>query len=83
MGDVSNLNIKRSDEAEDSNLATVADRLEEALEDSQDGRYTKCVIVLYEEKDGRFYISSRFAGCSKLEARGLLLTEIEDELRGG
>ena len=81
MGNVSNLNIERSNAAGDSKLASVSDRLEEALKDSRGGEFTKCLIVLYHEEDDRFYIDTRYAGCTKLEARGLLLTEIEKELK--
>lgn len=82
MGDTVNLNIKRSNEQGDSRLASVTDRLEEALEDSKTRDWTKCVMLFYSEKDGKYFVVSRYAGCTGLEARGMLLTEISEELLG-
>lgn len=79
MGDIENLNIKRAHEANDCRLASVTDKLEEALEDSRDGRWTKCIMVFYSENDGVFKIKTRYAGCTALEARGLMLTEIKED----
>ena len=77
---VANLNIQRSNNAGDARLATVKDRLEEALEDSRDGRWTKCMMIFYCEENERIKLDTRFAGCTKLEARGLMLSEIQTEI---
>ena len=80
MEDVVNFNARRADEAGDCQLMTVQDILEETLRQSRDGRWDKCVLLMYRHDDNEFHIDSKFAGCTTLEARGILFTGIKSEI---
>lgn len=76
-----NLNVARAEKEGDCRLQSVEDALEDALREARDGRWTKAVMVFYRPaENGRFAIDSRYAGCSCLEARGLMMTEIRSEI---
>ena len=75
-----NLNVERAEKEGDCRLITVPDCLEHVLEESRDGRWTKCLVVLYRNTGRKFLIDTRVAGCSALEARGLMLSKIKEEI---
>ena len=75
-----NLNVARADKAGDCRLNSVSEKLESILEEARDGRWSKCVVILYRDDGGTYFIDSRYAGCTNLEARGLMLSEIKSEI---
>lgn len=76
-----NLNVARALAKSDARLMSVADCLEDALAKAQDGRWAKCLLVLYRpEGESTFAIDCRIAGCTTLEARGLLMSQIRAEV---
>lgn len=79
MSDTVDFKRARVEREEDARKLSVADVLSIAAEDAKDGRWTKCLLVLYREDDEMFTTDMRVAGCSKLEARGLMLSEIKNE----
>ena len=80
MTEVVNLNVKRANEAGDSRLMTVQDILEETLEQSKDGQWSKCVLLMYRLEGDTYYIDERVAGCTSLESRGIIFTNMKNEI---
>lgn len=73
-------NVARAEKEGDSRILSVSDCLRETLR-RHDGSWTKCVIVLYrQDPPNKFYTDIRVAGCSTLEARGLMTTMLAEEL---
>lgn len=81
--EVVNLNVIRANEAGDSRLMTVSDILEETLDQSRDGRWDKCVLLMYRREDDEYYIDTRMSGCTSLEARGIMFGAIKSEILEG
>ncbi len=78
---IRNLNVHRADRENDSRLLTVTDCLEDAAEASRDGQWTKCLLVFYREGEkNSFRIDMSCAGLTTLEARGLMLSWIKEEI---
>lgn len=76
-----NLNIERAKRGGDSRKMTVRDALEEALADVDEMGWSKCLLVLHRNVgDERFMVDLRIAGCTTLEARGLMLSWIKEEV---
>ena len=64
--------------AGDSRLQGTRDVLEQSLTECEG--YSKCVVVMYkDEPDETFSLRHMWAGCTKLEARGMLATVLIDE----
>lgn len=76
--EIVNLAARRAKTSGDSRLMSVGDCLEEALRDSRDGRWDKCFLILHRDSSAdTFCADLRVAGCTTLEARGLLLTAVK------
>ena len=80
MTDVKNLNVARADKSGDSRLQSVSDCLEGALQESRGGRWSKCLLVFYDEDGRKFHVDMRCSGVTALEARGLMLSWIREEI---
>ena len=80
MTDIKNLNVARAGKAGDARLHSVSDCLEDALEASRDGRWSKCLLVFYHEEDKTFKTDMRCAGVTALEARGLMFSWMREEI---
>lgn len=80
-----NFNIERANAAGDCRLVSVTDCLEDALEQSRDGRWTKALCVFYEPvgKDGDFKVLARCAGLTTLEVRGLMMSFMKEDFAEG
>ena len=78
-----NLNVQRAEKAGDCRLMTVKDCLEDTLARCEDMGWTKCVISLYRPVgEGQFYVDRQIAGCSTLEACGLMFGSLKEEFHG-
>lgn len=77
---VVSLKVARMQKAGDATLWTVPECLEEALREStSDHDWDKCLMIFSRQlPNGNWTTDYRIAGCTLLEARGLLLTEIID-----
>ena len=77
MSDAVSLAARRVRNSGDCREWSVVECLEDTLAQAREGRWTKCVVLLYGEgEEDTFNVDTRSAGCTKLEARGLLLTEM-------
>ena len=74
-----NLNNIRARASQDARARTVADMLEVTLADCEKEGWSKGVILLFREHGEVFSVDLRAAGCTKIEARGMVLTYIIDE----
>ncbi len=81
MAEIKSLRAQRARKSGDAKEITVKDCLEAALEDCEEKGWDKCLLVFSRpDGDGTFAVDRRSAGVSTLEARGLMLTEIKDEI---
>lgn len=81
MADSINLSVRRAQKEGDSRLCSVEDNLTEAAKEAAEHGWTKTLTVYYRPlKDGKYMVGIRIAGCSTLEARGLMLSWIKEEI---
>ncbi len=75
MSDPVNLNVQRAVRSGDSRLMSVRDCLEDMLRECDEYGWTRIVVALSRPGDDEeFLVDMRCAGCSTLEARGLMAT---------
>ena len=81
MGRPFNLNAARALKEGDARLQSVADALEDVLSQCEEYGWTKAYIILHRpDGDGYFRTDCRIAGCTTLEARGLLFSQIKEDI---
>ena len=76
MPDPTNLNAARAAKAGDCRLMSVSDCAEEIAREAKEYGWEKIVVALARPagQDGEFMVDMRCAGCTTLEARGLMAT---------
>lgn len=80
-GNIVSLNMARADKEGDCRLVTVKETLEATLLEADEYDWDKCLLVLHRKTDeDTFKTDLRVSGCTRLEARGLMLTQIRDEI---
>lgn len=81
--DVTDFAAERAQRTGDCRAWSVREMLEHTADQVDERGWTKALVVLYRPSgEDQFFVDSRVAGCSTLEARGLMLTNIRDEVLG-
>lgn len=75
-----NLNDERASRQVDSREWTLTDCLQSLLRENKTAKWDKALIVLSHTHTGMLELDSRIVGCTTLEARGLLMTEIKHDI---
>ncbi len=76
MSDPINLNVERAQRTGDFREMTVRDLLEDMIREAEEYGWDRIVVAVSrpEMADGNFMVDMRCAGCTTLEARGLMAT---------
>lgn len=78
---VENLSVHRARKKQDATLVSVGDSLQHAAKEAAEEGWTKAITVFYmPSEDGKFMVGIRIAGCTTLEARGLMLSWLKEEI---
>ena len=79
--DAVDLGKERMRRSGDCRMWSVEEMLQDTMREAADGRWDKALVVLHRpDGNGGFRVDYRIAGCTTIEARGLMLTNIKEEI---